>query len=89
MIGLTRSLALEGAKHNITVNAVLPGFIATEAVNLHDPKIRDRIQERIPAKRMGTPEEVALLVVFLASDLASYMTGTAIPVTGGADLFVF
>jgi 3-oxoacyl-[acyl-carrier protein] reductase len=89
MIGLTRSLALEGAKHGITVNAVLPGFIATEAVNLHDPKMRDRIQARIPVKRMGTPEEVAPLVVFLSSEHASYMTGTAIPVTGGADLFIF
>lgn len=89
MIGLTRSLALEGAKFDITVNAVLPGFIATEAVNLHDPKMRDRIQERIPAKRMGTPDEVASIVSFLASEHASYITGVAIPVTGGADLFVF
>lgn len=89
MIGLTRSLALEGAKYGITVNAVLPGFIATEAVNLHDLKILERIKERIPAKRMGNPDEVASLVAFLASDHSSYMTGTAIPVTGGADLFVF
>ncbi|MGD9973152.1 MAG: SDR family oxidoreductase [Desulfatirhabdiaceae bacterium] len=89
LIGLTRSLALEGARHGISVNAVLPGFIATEAVNLHDPKMLDRIKERIPAKRMGNPEEVASLVTFLASDHSSYMTGTAIPVTGGADLFLF
>lgn len=89
IIGLTRSLALEGAKHGIIVNAVLPGFIATEAVNLYDPKMRDRIQARIPAKRMGTPEEVGPLIVFLSSEHASYITGAAIPVTGGADLFVF
>lgn len=89
MIGLTRSLALEGARHGITVNAVLPGFIETEAVKLHDPKMLDRIKERIPSKRMGNPDEVAPLVAFLASDRSSYMTGTAIPVTGGADLFNF
>ncbi len=89
MIGLTRSLALEGAKYNITVNAVLPGFIATEAVQMHDPKMLERIIKRIPAKRMGSPEEIAALITFLASDNASYITGAAIPVTGGADLFVF
>jgi 3-oxoacyl-[acyl-carrier protein] reductase len=89
MIGLTRSLALEGAGHGITVNAVLPGFIKTEALTLHDPKMTDRIIKRIPAKRMGNPEEVASLITFLASDNSSYITGAAIPVTGGADLFVF
>jgi 3-oxoacyl-[acyl-carrier protein] reductase len=89
MIGLTRSLALEGAKHDITVNAVLPGFIATEAVQLHDPKMLDRVKARTAMKRLGMPEEISPLVVFLASEGASYITGTAIPVTGGADLFVF
>jgi 3-oxoacyl-[acyl-carrier protein] reductase len=89
MIGLTRSLALEGAGHGITVNAVLPGFIKTEAVTLHDPKMTDRIIKRIPARRMGSPEEVASLITFLASENSSYITGAAIPVTGGADLFVF
>jgi 3-oxoacyl-[acyl-carrier protein] reductase len=89
MIGLTRSLALEGAKYNITVNAVLPGFIATEAVQLHDPKMLDRVKSRTPMRRMGTPEEVSPLVVFLASQSAGFITGAAIPVTGGADLFVF
>lgn len=89
MIGLTRSLALEGAKYGITVNAVLPGFIATEAVKLHNQKMLDRIQERIPMKRMGKPEEISSLVAFLASEGASYITGAAIPITGGADLFVF
>ena len=89
LVGLSRSLALEGAKHGITVNAVLPGFIETEAVNLYQPEMRERIERRIAMKRMGKPDEVAALVIFLASEAASYITGAAIPVTGGADLFVF
>ena len=89
MIGLTRSLALEGAKYGITVNAVLPGFIETEAVKLHDRKMLDRVKARTPMKRMGRPEEISPLVVFLTSEGASFITGAAIPVTGGADLFVF
>lgn len=89
IIGLTRSLALEGARHNITVNAVLPGFIETEALMRHDPGMLERIQNRIALKRLGKPEEVASMVVFLATESAAYTTGAAIPVTGGADLFVF
>lgn len=89
MIGLTRSLALEGARHGITVNSILPGFIETEAVQLHDPKMLDRIKSRTPMKRMGKPEEISSLVVFLAGESAGFITGAAIPVTGGADLFVF
>jgi 3-oxoacyl-[acyl-carrier protein] reductase len=89
MIGLTRSLALEGARNGITVNAVLPGFIETEAIRLHDPQMLEKVKQRTPIKRLGRPEEVASLVVFLASEEASYITGAAIPVTGGADLFSF
>ena len=89
LIGLTRSLALEGAKHNVTVNAVLPGFIETEAVKLQQPDILERVKDRVAMKRLGRPEEIAPLVVFLASELSSYMTGTAIPVAGGIDLFTF
>lgn len=86
LIGLTKSLAIEAGRHGITVNAVCPGFIATEAVNLHDPSMIERIEKRTALKRMGRPEEVAQVVAFLASDSASYITGAVIPVTGGIDL---
>jgi 3-oxoacyl-[acyl-carrier protein] reductase len=89
IIGLTRSLALEGATDHITVNAVLPGFIETEALMLHQPEMLERIKRRIAMRRLGRTEEVAAAAVFLASEGAGYITGAVIPVTGGADLFVF
>lgn len=86
LIGLTKSLAIEAGRYGITVNAVCPGFIATEAVKLHDLSMIERIEKRTALKRMGRPEEVAQVVAFLASDSASYITGAVIPVTGGIDL---
>ena len=64
LIGLTKSLALEGAWHSITVNAILPGFIQTEALMLHQPEMLERIKKRIAMNRLGKPEEVAAAVVF-------------------------
>ena len=90
LIGLTRSLALEGAIHGITVNAVLPGFISTEAVeHIRIPEIHDHLQNRVAMKRLGRPEEIAGPVLFLASEMSSYMTGVALPVAGGVDLLAF
>ncbi|MBI5591625.1 MAG: SDR family oxidoreductase [Deltaproteobacteria bacterium] len=89
IIGLTKSVALEGAKYGITVNALLPGFIETDAIMLHKPEMLERIKNRIAMKRLGKPEEIASAVVFLASREASYITGAEMSVTGGADLFVF
>jgi 3-oxoacyl-[acyl-carrier protein] reductase len=86
LIGLGKSLAIEAGRYGITVNTVCPGFIATEAVQLYDERMTERIAKRTALKRMGRPEEAASIVVFLASEDASYITGTAIPVTGGIDL---
>lgn len=86
LIGLSKSLAIESGRYGITVNTVCPGFIATEAVQLYDELMTERIAKRTALKRLGRPEEVAQVVAFLASDAASYITGAVIPVTGGIDL---
>jgi 3-oxoacyl-[acyl-carrier protein] reductase len=86
LIGLTKSLAIEAGRHGITVNAVCPGFIATESVQLYDVHMKERIEKKTALRRLGRPEEVAQVVAFLASDAASYITGAVIPVTGGIDL---
>ena len=86
LIGFSKSLAIEAGRHGITVNAVCPGFIATEAVQLYDARMTERIEKKAALKRLGRPEEVAQVAAFLASDAASYITGAVIPVTGGIDL---
>ncbi|MEW6264069.1 MAG: SDR family NAD(P)-dependent oxidoreductase [Thermodesulfobacteriota bacterium] len=87
LLGLTTSLALEGARLGITVNAVMPGLIDTEAVRSHGPEVINKAKKRIPLERLGAPEEVASTIVFLASEAAGYITGAAVPVTGGLELF--
>jgi len=83
LAGLTRSVALEFASRNITVNAVAPGLVNTDmAAGLSDQD-RERIAEKIPLGRMGTPDDVAGVVTFLASDAAAYITGQVIHVNGG------
>jgi NAD(P)-dependent dehydrogenase (short-subunit alcohol dehydrogenase family) len=86
VISLTRTLALEWAKYGIRVNAVAPGVVMTEgalAEMLINPEAIERIERAIPLKRLGTPEDVANLVMFLVSDAAAYITGETIAVDGG------
>lgn len=83
IIGLTKSVARELGRHQINVNAVLPGFIWTPTVSKMAEKYRNMIIENTPFKRVGQPEEVANVVAFLASDEASFMTGAMVEVSGG------
>ena len=89
ILGLTKSLALEGAKYQITVNAIVPGIINTEAFQFTNPSMRNRMIERTAFKRPGEPEDIANAIAFLSSKEASYITGVALPVAGGIDLFTF
>ena len=89
ILGLTKSLALEGAKYDITVNAIVPGIINTEAFQFTNPTMRDRMIARTAFKRPGEPEDIAHAITFLSSKEAAYITGVALPVAGGIDLFTF
>jgi acetoacetyl-CoA reductase len=86
LFGFTKSLALETAQRGITVNAVAPGFIATEMVGLIPKEILDKIVERIPQRRLGKPEEVARVVRFLLEDESSYITGAVFNINGGLEM---
>jgi 3-oxoacyl-[acyl-carrier protein] reductase len=83
VIGLTKSLAQELAGRNVTVNAVAPGFIATPMTDVLDDRQKEAILGRVPAGRLGTPEDVAASVLYLASSEAAYITGQTIHVNGG------
>jgi 3-oxoacyl-[acyl-carrier protein] reductase len=83
IIGLTKSVARELAGRNVTVNAVAPGYIGTDMTNVLPEKVKETMKAQIPAKRIGTPEDVANVVAFLCSDEAAYVTGEVIRVDGG------
>ena len=82
-LGITKSLAQEGARFGITANAVCPGYIATDMVMAVPEKVRDGIVSQIPTGRLGEPEEIARCVVFLASDDAAFINGSTITANGG------
>jgi acetoacetyl-CoA reductase len=85
LLGLTRSLALELARYNVTVNAVCPGFIDTDMVQSMPAEVRGKVVEKVPLARLGKPEEVARLVRFLVSE-GDYITGQEFNVNGGLHL---
>ena len=83
MIGFCKSLAKEVATRGITVNCVSPGFIETDMTNKLNDAQKEQISKNIPTNKMGSPEDIAYAVSFLASDKASYITGETINVNGG------
>lgn len=83
IIGFTKALALESAAKGITVNAICPGYIATDMTAQMKQEVLDSIVKQIPVSRMGKPEEIAGLVVYLASEQAAFMTGATLTANGG------
>jgi len=83
LIALTKTLARELAGRNVMVNAVAPGFIRTAMTDVLDEKVKEALMAQVPLGRLGEPDDVANAVLFLASDLASYITGQVIHVNGG------
>jgi acetoacetyl-CoA reductase len=83
MLGFTKALALESAAKGITVNAICPGYIATDMTSAMKQDVLDSIIRQIPAARMGTPQEIAQIVAFLASDKAGFINGATITANGG------
>lgn len=86
IFGFTRTLALELAREGTTANCVAPGFISTDMVDRLPEHIRERIVDDTPLNRLGSAEEIAEVVAFVASDRSSFMTGEVIDVNGGKDL---
>jgi 3-oxoacyl-[acyl-carrier protein] reductase len=89
ILGLTKTLAMEGGRHGITANAVVPGIIGSEAFHLGNASMNERIAARTVFKSPGEPQDIANAIAWLCSDLASYVTGIELNVSGGVELFVF
>ncbi len=89
VLGLTKTLAMEGGRHGITANAIVPGIIGSEAFHMANAAMNERIAARTVFKRPGEPQDIANAIAWLCSDLASYVTGIELNVSGGVELFVF
>jgi len=89
LIGLTKTVALEGARKGVTCNAIVLGVFDGGSFHEVAPEFRERIIKRMAMRRAGDPQELSNLLVFLASEESSYLTGEAIEVSGGASLFTF
>ena len=89
LLGMVKTLAVEGVRRGITANAVLPGMVSTEKVMAMPEEILDRLRESLPSGRMAEPAEVAALVAYLASEDAGYVTGQTIGIDGGSALNTF
>ena len=83
VIGMTKTVARELASRKITVNAVAPGFIESEMTEALGPALHEEVKKRVPAKRLGKPEEIADAVLYLASPSSSYITGHTLTIDGG------
>jgi 3-oxoacyl-[acyl-carrier protein] reductase len=83
MVGFTKAVARELGARGITVNAVAPGYIATEMTDRLPDEVKERLRGEIPSGRLGTPEDVAEVIVFLASPAADYINGQTLVVDGG------
>jgi acetoacetyl-CoA reductase len=83
ILGFTKAVAAEVAQKGVTVNAIAPGYVATDMVMAIKPAVREGIVASIPMGRLGRPEEIGGLCAYLASDLAGYMTGATLNINGG------
>lgn len=86
LFGLTKALALEYAKHGITANAIAPGHVDTDMIRAAPAALLEQMRADVPIGRLGTPEEIARCVVFLAADEAGFLTGSTITANGGTYL---
>ncbi len=85
--GFTKSLALEVAKHNITVNAISPGYVESKMVSTIPKEITQKIIDQIPVKRLAKPEEIAWAIAFLASEQSGFITGSNLAINGGIHMY--
>ncbi len=85
--GFTKALAQEGARYGITVNALAPGYVATDMVAAVPERVLEKIVERIPVRRLGTAHDIARGVVFLCGDDASFITGSTVSINGGQHMY--